>query len=255
MDKKVEKQLKSLFKLQKVDSEIDEVRKLRGELPIEVADLEDEIEGLETRMGKFEDELDDYKRQITDRETAIKDSEKLKAKYETQLNNIKNSREYDALTKEIEMQGLEIQLSNKKIKEFNAKSEFKQKDIDEILEKLNNRRKDLEIKKAELDDIVAENKEQEEGLKEVREKASKNIEDRLLKAYKRIRRSSRNGLAVVKVERNSCGGCFNKIPPQRQLDIKARKKILICEHCGRVLVDPEIDKRKSRSDKKEEKTK
>ena len=241
MDKAVDKKLKTLFNLQTIDSQIDDLRKLRGELPIEVADLEDEIQGLETRQNKFTDELNDYVRQINEQYAVIKESEILKEKYETQLNKIKNSREYDALSKEIELQDLEIQLANKKINEYEAKKDFKEKEITEIQEVHEGRKKDLENKASELEKIVAETEKEEKELLTKSEDAGTLVEERLIVAYKRIRNGARNGLAVVKVERDSCGGCFNQIPPQRQLDIRSRKKIIICEHCGRVLVDEDID--------------
>ena len=241
MENTVEQRLKALYEVQEIDSSIDNLRKLRGELPIEVADLEDEIQGLETRVSKFTGELNDLVQQINDQKALIKQSEDLKTKYESQINNIKNSREYDALSKEIELQDLEVQLSNKRINEFEARKEFKEKEIEEINENLDSRKKDLDVKRGELDSIIAETEKEEDQLLKRSKRQQKKVDERLMTAYSRIRNGARNGLAVVKVERDACGGCFNKIPPQRQLDIRSRKRIIVCEHCGRVLVDENID--------------
>lgn len=237
----VEDKLYALFHLQEVDSKIDKIRQIRGELPLEVQDLEDDVEGLDTRIKKLTDEVNALEDGIVERKNIMKDALAQIKKYEEQQNNVRNNREFESLNKEIEFQQLEIQLSEKKIKELKFNIEQKNEIIETAQTELDERRKDLEAKKAELDDIIAETqKEEEEFLKESK-KAEGQIEERLLIAYKRIRSNARNGLAVVTIQRDSCGGCFNKIPPQRQLDIRMRKKVIVCEHCGRILVDPEID--------------
>lgn len=233
----VEDKLHALHKLQTIDSEIDKIRTVRGELPLEVQDLEDELKGVETRIEKINSDISDKENNITKRKLAIKESEELVKKYNEQLNNIKNNREYDSLSKEIEFQNLEIELANKKIKDNLAKIELLKVSKKESTEIFNEKKEIFEEKKVELDSIVSETEKDEEKLLEQSKKAEKVVDDRLLSAYKRIRKSSRNGLAVVSVERDSCGGCYSKIPPQRQLDIKAHKKIIVCEHCGRILVD------------------
>lgn len=236
----VRKKLTALFTLQAIDTQIDKIRAIRGELPLEVEDLEDEIEGLETRIEKFRQELKDLESEIASKKGAISESQELVKKYEGQQMNVRNNREYDSLSKEIEFQTLEVQLSEKKIREFTAAMELKSETVKQVEEELEERRKDLEAKKNELDDIVAETKKEEELLQESSEKQKIAIESRLMVAYQRIRENARNGLAVVPVERDACGGCFNKIPPQRQLDIRMHKKIIVCEYCGRILVDNDI---------------
>jgi len=233
----VEVKLEALYKLQKIDSEIDRIRTQRGELPLEVQDLEDDIAGLETRLNKLNEEVKEIDLHITEKKNAIKDSEALIKKYEEQQGKVRNNREFDALSKELEFQGLEIQLCDKRIKEYKASVASKKELIAESTELLDERKKDLEAKKAELDSIVSETEKDEKKLSSDSEKAQKLIEERLLTAYHRIRSNAINGLAVVQVERDACGGCFNKIPPQRQLDIKSHKKVIVCEHCGRILVD------------------
>jgi predicted nucleic acid-binding Zn-ribbon protein len=241
MESTIEQKLRSLYQLQQIDSKIDQLRTLRGELPMEVKDLEDEIEGLETRLEKFNEDLVGLKKLIAEKQAFIKDAQALKAKYEQQLMGVKNSREYDALSKEVEIQGLEIQIAEKKIREFNAQIDSRSQELQRFSDELAGRKKDLDNKKAELNDIVAETEKEEQELMAASEKARTGIEDRLLTAYTRIRKNSRNGLAVVTVQRDACGGCFNQIPPQRQMDIRTRKRIAICEHCGRILVDADID--------------
>ncbi|MEE4176137.1 MAG: C4-type zinc ribbon domain-containing protein [Bacteroides sp.] len=236
----VTKKLTALFTLQAIDTQIDKIRAIRGELPLEVEDLEDEIEGLETRIEKFRQELRELEAEITGKKAAISESQELIKKYEGQQMNVRNNREYDSLSKEIEFQTLEVQLSEKKIREYTAAMELKSETVKQVEEELEERRKDLEAKKNELDDIVAETKKEEELLLESSEKQKTAIESRLMTAYQRIRENARNGLAVVPVERDACGGCFNKIPPQRQLDIRLHKKIIVCEYCGRILVDSDI---------------
>lgn len=241
MESTIEQKLRSLHHLQQIDSKIDELRTLRGELPMEVNDLEDEITGLETRLEKYNDDIGAFKKLIGEKQAFIKDANALKAKYEQQLNGVKNSREYDALSKEIEIQGLEIQIAEKKNREFNNQIELRSQELQALSDELAGRKKDLDNKKAELNNIIAETQKEEAELLTASEKARTHIEDRLLVAYTRIRKNARNGLAVVTVQRDACGGCFNQIPPQRQMDIRTRKKIAICEHCGRILVDAEID--------------
>lgn len=237
----VEEKLKALYNLQKIDSEIDRIRTIRGELPLEVQDLEDDIAGLETRLQNLTDEVNAFEDAIVQRKNMITDALAAIKKYEEQQGKVRNNREFDSLNKEIEFQNLEIQLCEKKMNEFKANIEAKNELIETAKTALEERQKDLEAKKAELDSIVAETEKDEEKLVKQSKDAEKVIEDRLLTAYKRIRGNSINGLAVVKIERGACGGCFNIIPAQRILDISLRKKIIVCEHCGRVLVDAEID--------------
>jgi predicted nucleic acid-binding Zn-ribbon protein len=238
----IEERLRALFSLQLVDSEIDKIKTLRGELPLEVQDLEDEIAGLETRLGNLREEVVNFEKSILKKNNEIADAEALIKKYEEQQKNVRNNREFDSLSKEIEYQNLEIELFTKKIKEFNVQIEEKKIIITESEATLTERSSDLENKKSELDEIILDTQKEEEGLYKKHEKVESLIEERLLTAYKRIRANARNGLAVVPVQRDACGGCFNQIPPQRQLDIKSRKKIIVCEYCGRILVDDEIIK-------------
>lgn len=238
----VEERMRALYSLQLVDSEIDKIKTLRGELPLEVQDLEDEIAGLETRLGNLKEEVVNIEKSILTKNNEIADSEALIKKYEEQQKNVRNNREFDSLSKEIEYQNLEIELFTKKIKEFNAQIEEKKSTITESDTTLAERTSDLENKKSELDEIILDTQKEEESLYKKRDKVEGVIEERLLAAYKRIRANARNGLAVVPVQRDACGGCFNQIPPQKQLDIKSRKKIIVCEYCGRILVDDEIVK-------------
>lgn len=239
-DISVEDKLKQLYLLQSIDSQIDEIEILKGELPMEVNDLEDEIVGLETRIKRLTDTIEGIDKELSNHRGNIKDSEALILRYEKQLDNVKNNREYDALTKEIEMQKLEIQLSEKKIKETSVSKENKEEVLGAAQEKLEKRQKNLETKKVELTDIIAKTEKQEAKLKKQSEKAKEQIEPRLLKAYNKIRKTYRNGLAVVTISRGACGGCFNLIPAQVQIEIGVMKKIIACEHCGRVLVDDTI---------------
>jgi predicted nucleic acid-binding Zn-ribbon protein len=236
----VEQKLVALYTLQQIDSQIDKIRIIRGELPLEVQDLEDEIAGLETRITKFIEEIEFLNKLILEKDNAIEESKKLIKKYEEQLMNVRNNREYDALSKEVEFQKLEIELADKRKNEAKAKIELLNSEIESAKYALEERKKDLEAKKEELDDIVAETEKEEEALLQKSKENEMYIEERLLTAYKRIRKNARNGLAVVQIERDACGGCFNKIPPQHQLDIKLHKKIIVCEYCGRILVDSEI---------------
>ena len=235
-----EEKLRYLYEIQTVDSEIDKIRILRGELPLEVQDLEDEIAGLQTRLTNLVDEMQNLETSIQKKKNEIVDSQALIKKYQEQQDNVRNNREYDSLSKEIEFQTLEIELSEKRIKEFIQQLEEKGQLEAESRELFNERSGDLEEKKNELNNIISETQKEEEELKNRSEKFAGLIESRLLSAYKRIRKNARNGLAVVPVERDACGGCFNKIPPQRQMDIRSRKKIIVCEYCGRILVDSDI---------------
>ena len=236
----IEKKLIALYRLQQVDSQVDKIRIIRGELPLEVQDLEDEIAGLETRVENYNQETQVMERSITDKKNAVKDALALIKKYEDQQMNVRNNREYDSLTKEIEYQNLEIQLAEKRTREYQAGLDLKKEEIERFEKTLQDRKNDLEIKRNELDDIIAETEKEENDLITESENNKQFIEDRLLTAYSRIRKNARNGLAVVQIERDACGGCFNKIPPQHQLDIRMHKKIIVCEYCGRILVDDGI---------------
>ena len=242
----IEEKLDALYNLQKIDSEIDRIRIIRGELPIEVEDLEDEIAGLETRTGKIQSEIDEITEDISNRKLASKESEAAILKYKERQNNVRNNREYESLSKEIEFQELEIKLNEKRTKEGKVKIENKKELLTEATERLELKKTDLETKKAELDSIISATQKDENKLLKASKEAKKNIEERLVLAYDRLRDNSKNGLAVVELiygnkQRSghrdaSCGGCFNKIPPQRELDIVTKKKIIICEHCGKILI-------------------
>lgn len=236
----VEEKLSNLYELQKTLSAIDEKRALRGELPLEVQDLEDEIEGLNTRLQKIQDEINDYQSAIAQKRNEIEQAQQSVEKYKSQLDSVRNNREYDTLSKEIEFQTLEIELANKKIKEANQKIAERQNDLQQAQTGIQERQADLVDKRSELDDILQETRDAEAELKERAKELETRIEPRLLASFKRIRKGARNGLGIVYVQRDACGGCFNKIPPQRQLDIKMHKKIIVCEYCGRILIDPEL---------------
>ena len=236
----VERKLIELYSLQQVDSKIDKIRIIRGELPLEVQDLEDEIAGMETRIEKYNEELDKYAKDIVGYKEKIKEATSLIKKYEEQQNNVRNNREYESLTKEIEYQSLDIQLCEKRINDYTKKSEMIKISLNETNARLEERRSDLELKKNELSSIVEETEKEEAELMQRSKDSEQLIEERLLAAYKRIRKNARNGLAVVQIERGACGGCFNKIPPQHQLDICMHKKIIVCEYCGRILIDKGI---------------
>lgn len=236
----VEQKLIALYTLQQIDSQVDKIKIVRGELPLEVEDLEDEIAGLETRIANFHKEEEDFKNSIEEQKGVIKDSQALITKYKEQQMNVRNNREYDSLTKELEFQNLEIEHAEKKIVELKYKIELHLTETEKADEKLKDKRIDLEEKNKELKDIVEERLIEEEKLTNMSAENEKFIEDRLLSAYKRIRSNARNGLAVVQIERDACGGCFNKIPPQHQLDIRVHKKIIVCDYCGRILVDNEV---------------
>ena len=236
----VEEKLMALYELQTNDSRIDKIKILRGELPLEVRDLEDDVAGLETRIGKLNEDLENLGVSIAGKNTEIAESKTLIGKYTEQQNKVRNNREYDSLTKEIEFQNLEIELSEKHIREFKAQISDKKTIIENSNKILSDRNEDLQHKKSELDEIIKETQKEEENLLSKSGNIQTVIEPRILTAYKRIRDNARNGLAVVPIQRDACGGCFSKIPPQRQLDIRSRKKIIVCDNCGRILVDSEI---------------
>lgn len=236
----VEDKLFALYDLQKAVSKIDEIKTLRGELPLEVQDLEDEIMGLNTRVEHFEREINEYTSMIAGKKISIEESRIKIERYQEQQNNVRNNREHENLEKEIEFQTLEIELSEKHIREYKISKDLKLAEQKETIAQLTERKLDLEEKKGELDEIVAETKQEEEKLREFAKSIESRIEPNLLTAFKRIRKNARNGLAVVSVTRDTCGGCFNKIPAQKQLDIRQRKKIIVCEYCGRILVDQQL---------------
>ena len=239
MESTVAQKLDSLKKLQQIDSKLDDIVKIRGALPEEVGDLEDEIVGYQTRISKYNAEIDAQNEEIANNKNAIVDANKLIKKYEEQQMNVRNNREYDAITKEMELQTLEIQICEKRINESGVKIEAKKEEIAETNVILDERKKDLDSKKKELIMITSESMEEENKLKESREKAANKVEERLLNSYNKIRNNARNGLGVVAIARSACGGCFNIVPPQRQAEVRERKKIIVCEHCGRIFVDIE----------------
>lgn len=236
----VEQKLSTLYKLQTVLSEIDKIKTLRGELPLEVQDLSDEIVGLTHRVEKYNEDISRMSEEITARKVQIEEAVAVQDRYKSQLDDVKNNREYDVLTKEIEYQGLEVELQNKKIREAQKQIDNRKEELTNLLSKLEIRRVDLDAKRAELESIIAETKVEEERLRQEVEQFEIAVEPRLLTAFKRIRKNARNGLGIVYVERDACGGCFNKIPPQRQLDIRMRKKVIVCEFCGRIMIDAEL---------------
>lgn len=236
----VEQKLKNLYQLQTLLTEIDRLKALRGELPQEVEDLDAEIEGLTTRLGHFNEDVERLNADITAKQGKIAEAQAAIERYKEQINDVKNNREYDMLSKEIEFQTLEVELQNNRIGEATRTIEAKKADIENCKAALEERRADLDVKKSELEEITAETKAEEEKLREKAKNLELAIEPRLLTAFKRIRNNSRNGLGIVYVERDACGGCFNKIPPQRQLDIRMRKKIIVCEYCGRIMIDPDL---------------
>jgi predicted nucleic acid-binding Zn-ribbon protein len=236
----VEEKLRALYQLQSMLSEIDKIKTLRGELPLEVQDLEDEVAGLGTRIEKIQNEIAELKANVVNKKIEIEAAKVSVEKYKSQQENVRNNREYDVLSKEIEFQSLEIELCEKRIRESQAAERAKNEELERSTVALEERKQDLEAKKAELEEIVSETKQEEERLREKAKALETTIEPRLLQAFKRIRKNSRNGLGVVYVQRDACGGCFNKIPPQKQLDIRSRKKIIVCEYCGRIMVDPEL---------------
>ena len=236
----VEEKLQSLFQLQTMLTEIDKIKTLRGELPLEVQDLEDEIAGLTTRIEKASADVVEMSKGVAENKNTIEVSRQAVAKYQEQQDHVSNNREFDSLNKEIEFKNLEIELAEKRIREFTNTINAKKEEIENNRALVAEKQQDLEVKKSELQEIIEENRQEEERLREKCKNLELNIEPRLLQSFKRIRNNTRNGLGIVYVQRESCGGCFNKIPPQRQLDIRMRKKIIVCEYCGRIMIDPEL---------------
>ena len=236
----VEERLKALYSLQTLLSKVDKIKTLRGELPLEVQDLEDEVARLETRIQNFKNDIDSYGEGINMQKRVMAEAEALIQKYTEQQNNVQNNKEYDFLSKEIEFQHLNIELANKRVNELNRQIEAKNNEVASADEHLADVNHILAEKKGELEQIVSETKQEEEALRDKAKKLENKIEDRLLTAFKRIRKNARNGLAVVYVQRNACGGCFNRIPAQRQAEIKMRKKIIVCEYCGRIMIAPAL---------------
>jgi predicted nucleic acid-binding Zn-ribbon protein len=239
MELTIAQKLDALLKLQSLDSQLDELIKIRGSLPEEVRDLEDDIAGFETRIGKFQSEIKTLEEEVERNRVAKKDAEKLITKYKDQQMNVRNNREFDAISKEIELQSLEIELAEKRTNESQFRVRGKEEEIKTTQGALNERKEDLKAKKQELDQITSESQEEEKAIIKQRDDQSTTIESRLLNSYNKIRGNALNGLAVVMVKRGACGGCFNVVPPQRQADIKDKKKIIVCEHCGRIFADVE----------------
>lgn len=237
----VEQRLTSLYELQTILTEIDRIKTIRGELPLEVKDLEDNIAGLTTRIGNFNAEIDDLNHNLVQEKQKIANCEALIARYREQLDNVRNNREFDLLSKEVEFQSLEIELAEKHINEYSRSIENKKHDIEETEAKLNDLKHLHDEKKAELDEIVNETRQEEDNLRDKAKAVEAGIDDqRLLAAFKRIRKNARNGLGIVYVQRNACGGCFNRIPPQKQMEIRMHKKVIVCEYCGRIMIDPAL---------------
>lgn len=236
----VEERLKALYDLQTLLSEIDRIKSLRGELPLEVKDLEDGIEGLKTRVQNFKNEAEKLRKEIAGKKIEIQNAQDAIAKFTEQQNEVRNNKEYDFLAKEIRFKELEIELCEKRIREYTEMAERKAEDVKNAEADMEDRSHILVDKKAELSQIVAETKQDEEKLREQAKGLEEKIEPRLLKAFKRIRGNARNGLGIVYVQRNACGGCFNRIPAQRQVEIKLHKKVIVCEYCGRILIDPQL---------------
>lgn len=236
----VEQRLKALYELQTILTEIDRIKTIRGELPLEVKDLEDNIEGLHTRVEKYQNEIDELRRNSVAESEKINEAQAKIARYKEQLDNVRNNREFDLLSKEIEFQSLEIELCQKHINEYARVIDNKSREITATEETLVDRNHILQEKKAELEEIVSETRQDEERLREQAKALEPNIDARTLAAFKRIRKNARNGLGVVYIQRNACGGCFNRIPAQKQMEIKMHKKIIVCEYCGRIMIDPEL---------------
>ena len=236
----VEQRLKSLYELQTILSEIDRIKTIRGELPLEVKDLEDNIEGLKTRIDNYTREIDELHIKLVTEKEKINEAESKIARYKEQLDNVRNNREFDLLSKEVEFQTLEIELCEKHINDFNRAIENKTADIEATRESLSDHEHILQEKKSELDEIVSETRQEEESLREKAKALEPRIDTRTLAAFKRIRKNARNGLGIVYIQRNACGGCFNRIPPQKQMEIKMHKKVSVCEYCGRIMIDPEL---------------
>ena len=236
----VEQRLKSLYELQTNLSQIDRIKTIRGELPLEVKDLEDNIEGLKTRIDNYTREIDELHIKLVTEKEKINEAESKIARYKEQLDNVRNNREFDLLSKEVEFQTLEIELCEKHINDFNRAIENKTADIEATRESLSDHEHILQEKKSELDEIVSETRQEEESLREKAKSLEPRIDTRTLAAFKRIRKNARNGLGIVYIQRNACGGCFNRIPPQKQMEIKMHKKVIVCEYCGRIMIDPEL---------------
>ena len=236
----VEERLKALYELQTLLSEIDRIKTLRGELPLEVKDLEDSIIGLETRLENYKNDIKEFNTSVAAHKVGIQEAQALIEKYTEQQNNVRNNKEFDHLTKEIEYQGLEIEARDKKVRDLTKLINDRKDEIEELQRLLADRKADFQEKRGELDEIIAETRQEEEKLREQVKKLEQDIDPRLLASFKRIRKNARNGLGIVYIQRDACGGCFNKIPPQRQMDIKLRKKIIVCEYCGRIMIDPEL---------------
>ncbi len=236
----VEERLNALYKLQTLLSEIDRIKTLRGELPLEVKDLEDSIVGLQTRLENYKNDIKEFQSAIAACKVDVQNAQALIAKYTEQQNNVRNNKEFDHLSKEIEYQGLEIEAKEKKIKDVTKLIADRKAEVEELQKLLSDRSLDLQDKRKELEEIVSETRSEEETLRAKVSELEQEIEPRLLNSFKRIRKNARNGLGIVYIQRDACGGCFNKIPPQRQLDIKLRKKVIVCEYCGRILIDPEL---------------
>ncbi len=236
----VEQRMKSLYELQTILSEIDRIKQIRGELPLEVKDLEDNIEGLKTRIENYRRDVEDFRRKTSIEKEKINESQAKIARYKEQLDNVRNNREFDLLSKEVEFQTLEIELSEKHLNEFARAIDSRNADIAATEEKLSDSQHILQEKKAELDEIVSETRQDEERLRVRAKEIEPTIDERTLKAFKRIRDNARNGLGIVYIQRNACGGCFNRIPPQKQMEIKMHKKVIVCEYCGRIMIDPEL---------------
>lgn len=236
----VEERLKALYELQTLLSEIDRIKTLRGELPLEVKDLEDSIIGLETRLENYKNDVKEFNTSVAAHKVGIQEAQALIEKYTEQQNNVRNNKEFDHLTKEIEYQGLEIESRDKKVRDLTKMLNDRKEEIEDLQQLLADRKAAFQEKREELDEIIAETRQEEEKLREQVKNLEKEIEPRLLSSFKRIRKNARNGLGIVYIQRDACGGCFNKIPPQRQMDIKLRKKIIVCEYCGRIMIDPEL---------------
>ena len=236
----VEERLKALYELQTLLSEIDRIKTLRGELPLEVKDLEDSIIGLETRLENYKNDIKEFNTSVAAHKVGIQEAQALIEKYTEQQNNVRNNKEFDHLTKEIEYQGLEIEARDKKVRDLTKMINDRKEEIEELQQLLADRKADFQEKRGELDEIIAETRQEEEKLREQVKTLEQDIEPRLLASFKRIRKNARNGLGIVYIQRDACGGCFNKIPPQRQMDIKLRKKVIVCEYCGRLMIDPEL---------------
>ena len=236
----VEQRLKSLYELQTILSEIDRIKTIRGQLPLEVKDLENNIEGLKTRIDNYTREIDELHIKLVTEKEKINEAESKIARYKEQLDNVRNNREFDLLSKEVEFQTLEIELCEKHINDFNRAIENKTADIEATRESLSDHEHILQEKKSELDEIVSETRQEEESLREKAKSLEPRIDTRTLAAFKRIRKNARNGLGIVYIQRNACGGCFNRIPPQKQMEIKMHKKVIVCEYCGRIMIDPEL---------------